>query len=112
MKIKTYKSLFLTLGFIACLSCRVASAQEASPSPAQTPAVSSKSSSVFVCLKGEYVDAVKTTGVVLDTRVIATLVRFDGDFAVFKRPESPALVYIPKSAILYISAKPDPKILY
>ena len=42
-----------------------------------------------------------------DNPVTAVLVRFDNDFAVFKRPESNTLVYVPKSAVLYISARPD-----
>ncbi len=106
MKLKTFFLLFLAVG-IATGERQNVSAQD--PSPA---APAHGSVPTFVYLKQDYVDALKPSGIVRDNPLTAVFLRFDNDFAVFKRPESNASIYVPKSAVLYISAKPEPGIKF
>lgn len=79
------------------------SAQDAGPSRSATPDPD-VGLATYAYLKQDYVDAIKGSGLPLQHNMLVASFRgFDGDFAMFQRPNTRETLYIPKSAILIIS---------
>lgn len=95
--------ILIVIGF-AISAGHTAFAQEPSP-PAKEPVATESASGGVVYLKQEYVDSLKTTGLLDSNKMEGVFRRFDGDFALFRRKGSREIIYIPKSAILYMTGK-------
>jgi hypothetical protein len=77
----------------------------ASNSPSQTsPAKWLANCTAY--LKLDYVDSIKSADFLDDNKIMGKFLGFEGDFAQFSRKDSKELIFIPKSAILYMTGKP------
>ena len=109
---KTNRTLFLA-AFTAIalwLSTFGATAQESksndqSKASLVPTALSTQLSDCVAYLKPEYVESIKPADFLEGNKLAGSFHGFEGDFAKFSRKDSKELIFIPISAVLYITGK-------
>jgi hypothetical protein len=76
-----------------------------SPKPAEEKSPGSRMTDCKVCLRADYVESIKSANFLVGNMFVGGFNGFDAEFAKFSRRGSRELIYIPKSAILYMTGK-------
>lgn len=101
----TIRTVLLTVSFTAALLVSVGNGTAQEPKDTGQPASGTSLSQCTVYLKPEYVGAIKPAILLEDNKLVGEFQGFEASFAKFHLKDSKDLIFIPQSAILYMTGK-------